>query len=237
MNQRKHKIFRFTHTDYGKMWDKEATIIEQIRSGELDQCMLLYQCAEPTLVLPSGRKWQATDEVKTALNQSGWQLFSRRSGGAPVPQTSGVINLSHFYLWPDDRNYSVKLAYENLCHVLSLFFAQFGVRTDAHATPNSFCDGDYNLNIAGRKIVGTAQRVLSVRKGRKLVLAQACLLIDDDMERLVKPVNLVNKLHDYEQNILPSVHTCLAEHIADVPKTDALYSALFQAFVKSGLYA
>lgn len=218
------------------MWDKESQIINDIRGGELDQCMLLYQCKSPTLVLPAGRKWQASSDVEQALNNTGWALLSRRSGGAPVPQTAGLINVSHFYLWPDDSAYSVRLAYENLCSVLSLFFAKLNIKTEAHATPYSFCDGDFNLNVNGQKIVGTAQRVLSVRGGRKLVLAQACILVDDRMERLVEPVNLVNRLHGYKEDILASAHTCIANHIGLVPETEKLYSMLVNAVIESGLY-
>lgn len=237
MNPRKNKIYRYHHTRYSAMWDKESEIIDLIRTETLDQCLLMYQCAEPTLVLPSGRKWQASPEVTGALQQQGWEVFSRRSGGAPVPQTAGVINVSHFYLWPRDTAYSVKQAYANLCTVLSLFFAQLGIATQVHATPRSFCDGDHNLNVAGQKIVGTAQRVLSVRKGRSLVLAQACILVNDNMLRMVEPVNLVNTLHGYPADIEASAHTCIAQHLDKVPDTDALYSGLLQAFMKSGLYS
>ena len=149
-----------------------------------------------------------------------------------MPQTTGVINVSHFYIWPEvHQPYSVKLAYDALCDVLCQFFARFGLDANVHATPFSFCDGDYNINIAGKKIVGTAQRVLSVRQGKKLVLAQACILINDDMDRLVAPVNLINRLHGYPENIRADVHTCLAEHVASVPDTHRLFSALTQAFI------
>jgi lipoate-protein ligase A len=231
-----NKIYRYQNTSYQNMWDKETAIIDAIRSGELDQALLLYQCQQQTLVLPAGKKWQATPEVSQALAASGWAVLARRSGGAPVPQSSGMINVSHFYLWPEDKAYSVKGAYEDLSMVLGLFFKGFGVSTQTHATPFSFCDGDYNVNIDGRKIVGTAQRVMSVRQGRKLVLAQACVLIDAAVDELVAPVNQINALHGYDANIRANAHTCLSEHVEALPSTDVLYSKLTQAFIYSGLY-
>ncbi len=33
-------------------------------------------------------------------------------------------------------------------------FKQLGVKVDVHATPNSYCDGEYNLNIDGKKWLG-----------------------------------------------------------------------------------
>lgn len=231
MANSKVKIFRYADTQYPKMWEKEAQIIEDIRASHLDQALQIYRCSENTLVLPSGRKWQATQDVVTALSDDGWSVLSRRSGGAPVPQTAGMLNVSHFYLWPEDSAYSVKQAYERLCHALTLFFESLEINVQPHATAHSFCDGDYNLNVDGQKIVGTAQRVLTVRKNRRLVLAQACILMSGDMQNVVKPVNLINRLHGYNQDIRGSAHTTIAQHVASLPDINTLYSGLVQAFV------
>ena len=218
------------------MLDKEAVLLKDVQAGILDQCLHIYQCKGQTLVLPSGKKWLDSQEIKHELADIGWKLLQRRSGGAPVPQTPGLLNLSHIYHWTHDQPYSVSLAYQHFCAVLTLFFEHYGLRAQAHATPNSYCDGDYNLNIDGQKIIGTAQRVVNRKDGSKVVMAQACIILDGDMQQLVKPVNLINYLHGIDDLIKAEAHTCLSQHVTDMPSIDHAINQVINAFVKSKLY-
>ena len=49
------------------------------------------------------------------------------------------------------------------------------------ATPNSFCDGAWNLSLNGRKVVGTAQRIRPVGNGQRRILAHALILVEGDL--------------------------------------------------------
>ena len=236
MSKSRHKLLRYYQTPVVKIFEKEKQLIEQLQSNELTQALILWQTQEPTLVLPAGNKWPESIGLKTALCQLNWQLLSRKTGGAPVPQCPGIINLSHIYLWPEGQAYAVKQAYENLCSVLQLFFKKFGIESQAHATEFSYCDGDYNLNINGKKIVGTAQRVIIKKGGGKIVLAQAFILIDVLLSELIKPVNLCYQLSDKIERVQSQVHTSLLEHIKERPTIEHLYQKLIQAFIDSKLY-
>lgn len=233
MSAPSNKIIKLTNTTVEKAFDKETELLKQIQKGELEQVLLLWQSQEDTLVLPGSNKWQNTPELEANLQNLGWRILSRRTGGAPVPQTSGVINLSHIYLWQDQESYSIPKAYKKLCDTLAVFFDSYGVSTQVHATDFSYCDGDYNLNINGKKVVGTAQRVVLKHGGGSIVLVQACILIDAIMEVLVEPVNLCYQHNDNSEQIKADVHTCLFEHIEQRPSTQELYQALINAFLTS----
>ncbi|MCP4324765.1 MAG: lipoate--protein ligase, partial [Alteromonadales bacterium] len=211
-------------------------LIAKIQTGELKQCLMLWQAKQATLVLPAGKKWPESDTLKNALLADNWLLHSRKTGGAPVPQRPGIINLSHLYLWSTDIPYSITLAYENLCSVLHAFFLRFNLASQAHATEFSYCDGDYNININGKKIVGTAQRVILKKGGGKIVLAQAFILIDVLLEEIMKPVNLCYQLSDKTERVKAKVHTTLFENTSERPSIDELYQLLTQAFIDSKLY-
>lgn len=226
-----NKIVKLTGTTVTTAFDKETELLKQIQKGELEQALLLWQTQENTLVLPGSNKWQTSPVLKRELEELGWKILSRRTGGAPVPQTSGVINLSHIYLWQETDSYSIPKAYTKLCDILVKFFDSYGVKTQVHATAHSYCDGDYNLNINGRKVVGTAQRVVLKHGGGSIVLVQACILIDAIMEALIKPVNLCYQHNDNDEEIKAQVHTCLFEHINDRPTTEQLYQSLMSAFL------
>lgn len=227
----RNKLIRYESIEAESLFEKEQQLIAKVQADELDQVLLLWQAKSPTLVLPSGKKWPATTHLKQELAKKGWGLTARKTGGAPVPQLDGIINLSHIYQWPDNQPYDIKQAYLALCHPLSLFFQRLGVKVDVHATVGSYCDGDYNLNINGRKVVGTAQRVLLKKNGGKIVLSQACIIIKGDTQKLVEPVKLCNHLSQQPNDIRAEVHTSLAEHLDLSLTVDGLYQAITQAFL------
>ncbi|WP_460753716.1 lipoate--protein ligase family protein, partial [Marinomonas epiphytica] len=229
MPKNQYKIVRLTETGVSNAFKKENELVEQVKSGRLKQALLLWQPDDLTLVLPASKKWLATDELKTKLSNLEWNILHRRTGGAPVPQTSGIINVSHIYVADQNTTNLIKSGYENLCNVLKNFFHSFGINAETHATPNSYCDGDYNLNINKRKIIGTAQRILTTKEKHKIVLAQACILIDDDLEQLIHPINLCYELNQHNEQIQSNVHTCLREHVDMLPDTQALYKRLIEA--------
>ncbi|WP_373960147.1 biotin/lipoate A/B protein ligase family protein [Vibrio gigantis] len=227
-----NKLVRYPHIDVDRAFEKEDELLQQIQAGEIGQALMLWQAKMPTLVLPAGKKWPVTVQSKAQLADQGWQLCSRKTGGAPVPQLPGVINLSHIYHWPRDEAYNIQKAYLHLCNVLTMFFKELGVDVDVHATPGSYCDGDYNLNINKQKIVGTAQRVLLKRGGGQIVLSQACILLDADLEHIVAPVNFYNQVCGNPTVVDAHVHTLLSKHVKPLPNVDSLFQQLSQAFIK-----
>ncbi|TWX66328.1 lipoate--protein ligase [Colwellia demingiae] len=231
-----NKLLKYKKISVAKVFEKETQIIAQIQAEELKQCLMLWQAKEATLVLPAGKKWLESDELKAGLSAEKWLLQARKTGGAPVPQCPGIINLSHLYLWSNDTPYSITQAYENLCTVLHAFFRQFNLTSQAHATEFSYCDGDYNINLNGKKVVGTAQRVIIKKGGGKIVLAQAFILIDVILDEIVQPVNLCYQLSDKTERVQAQVHTTLFENITERPTIEKLYQQVTQAFVDSGLY-
>ena len=182
-DKQKHRVVRLPATTCVKAMEKEQLLLEQVKQGNFNQALLLWRCTAPAIVLPAGRKWQKTEPLSEWLAQRGWDILQRRSGGSPVPQSPAMLNIAHMYALTAEQSYSVKGAYQQLCDNLLAFFAALDISADIHATAYAYCDGDYNLNINGQKIVGTAQRVLTAPGGRRIVLAHACLLIDDVLER------------------------------------------------------
>jgi len=217
--------------------EKEQVLLEQVQQGSFSQGLLLWRSATPAIVLPAGRKWQATEPLQQWLAQVGWGILHRRSGGAPVPQSPGMLNIAHMYTLTAAQPYSVKGAYLHLCDSLLDFFTGMDIYAEVHATPGAYCDGDYNLNINGQKIVGTAQRVLTAPGGRRNVLAHACLLIDDVLEDIIPPVNACNAFNDVPERVSVAAHTCLARHLSTPLTTDDLFTRLIHAFSRHTVFS
>ncbi|WP_394182009.1 biotin/lipoate A/B protein ligase family protein [Marinomonas posidonica] len=231
MDKNKHRIVQLTNSSVEQAFEKEAELIGKIQSGDLSECLLLWQTSTQTVVFPASNKWQNTPELLTQLKLDNWHIVSRRTGGAPVPQVAGVINLSHIYLWTSEDPYSIQDGYQKLCNNLQKFLNRYGLTAQIHATPYSYCDGDYNMNIEERKLVGTAQRIITAKSTHKVILAQACILVNASLEQLIKPINLSNKMNQIDDPIKADAHTCLADHLDPLPSIQELYQGLIQAFV------
>ena len=226
----KPRLLLYPKISVANVFAKETELLTQLQQGALNEALVLWQPDVPTLVLPSGNKWQSSSALENLLIEQGWQLFSRKTGGAPVPQVPGVINVSHMYVWDEKAPYSIPKAYQRFCEKLSAFFKRYDINVDIHATQNSYCDGDYNLNIEGKKIVGTAQRVVLKQGGGKVILAQACILIDAEIEAIISPVNLCYAHHLQEERVSAQVHTCLVEHLSHVASVESYFQNLIKAF-------
>lgn len=111
----------------------------------------------------------------------------RASGGGVVPQGPGLLNLSA--VWraaarPADSD----PIYRALCETIADALTSLGITASAQAVDGSFCDGRFNLAVAGRKLAGTAQcwrRIDSV----PVVLAHAVIVVDADPQALTDAAN------------------------------------------------
>jgi len=76
----------------------------------------------------------------------------------------------------------------------------------------AFCDGRYNVNLNGRKLVGTAQRWRQGLGGKRpVVLVHGALLLDNERESMVAAVNRFNECCDLEQRCRADSHIALHE--------------------------
>ncbi len=96
--------------------------------------------------------------------------------------------------------------------------------------PGSFCDGRYNLQIAGKKLVGTAQRWAGGTREQAAVLAHACLLVDLDLVEATGKVNQFYQLCHNPQQFDPQACTTLRQILgpASNPTTEAFVSSVEQ---------
>ena len=116
MVKNQKKLLLYTSVSVANVFEKETAIIAQIQANEMSKCLILWQTKTPTIVFPANKKWPESTLLKTTLQKDDWKLLSRKTGGAPVPQYQGIINLSHLYVWDDVTPYSITQAHENLCN-------------------------------------------------------------------------------------------------------------------------
>jgi lipoate-protein ligase A len=195
---------------------------------------------EPGLVVP-----------RSCATLPGWpaaakahRVLVRASGGGVVPQGPGLLNLS--LVWRADANADAGIApsgteaiYRALCDELVGALARLGIAAAPQAVQGSFCDGRFNLAVAGRKLVGTAQSWRRVAD-KPVVLAHAVIVVDADPQALTEAANAFERNlgsgRQYRAEALTSVALAWQQAHGCAPADDLearLSTALAERFARS----
>ena len=153
-------------------------------------------------------RYQAACEQLTA---EGWPVHVRDSGGTAVPHGAGILNLS--LLLPRTTT-DLAHYYRLLGAPLLALLAEHDLEGNYDFVPGSFCDGQYNLVIGGRKVTGTAQRWLAPGQDHGgAVLAQAMLLVAGDVDEGTRMASRFYELAGGELRFMTGTSTTLASCI------------------------
>lgn len=90
------------------------------------------------------------------LSQRGYHAVVRNSGGLAVALDEGVLNIS--LVLPDVKNLSIHVCYEAMVSFVQYMLADLTDKIEAYEIVGSYCPGDYDLSINGKKFAGISQR-------------------------------------------------------------------------------
>lgn len=90
------------------------------------------------------------------LHEQGYQAIVRNSGGLAVPLDMGVLNIS--FIVPKTTNLSIHEGYDAMFHFIQYIFRDLTDEIKAFEITGSYCPGDYDLSIHGKKFAGISQR-------------------------------------------------------------------------------
>lgn len=165
------------------------------------------------------------DEASRQLENEGWPINLRSTGGDVTPQGAGILNVTHVYATQPGKAVDLKKEYDRLCSPIE---QALGNGASRGWQPGAFCDGEFNVQFNGRKFAGTAMRI---RRGkadrtRSAVLAHAIMLIDPVSLDAIAAINRFLRLLEEDRQIDPDAHASLP---AGYEKPDFI-SALKDAF-------
>lgn len=95
------------------------------------------------------------------IRQQGIEVVIRNSGGLAVMLDSDVLNVS--LIVANERHLSIHAAYDMMYHFIQKLFSNETSDILAYEIEGSYCPGDYDLSIDGKKFAGISQR--RVRNG------------------------------------------------------------------------
>lgn len=168
-------------------WEDE--VISQLKKDS-HPCpfVRLWEAKSGLCITNKETRFPSFEKSKELCKKKGFDIAIRRSGGTAVPHGPGILNVSAFVENRGPRN--IRHSYEKFCQSLQMSLTELGVHSDIGTAQNSFCDGDYNILVEGKKVIGTSQRwIKSSMTDNWIVLNHAVILLDVSTKDITDTVN------------------------------------------------
>ena len=133
-------------------------------------------------------------KAQADLTAKGHELATRRSGGTVVAQGDGILNITQLSLHTGPRN--IGGSYMRFCENMQARFKALGFETEIGPVTGSYCDGDYNLILDGKKLAGTSQRWVKGPDKAFITLNHAVILVTENGQAATQRVNDFHAIAD-----------------------------------------
>lgn len=145
-----------THQEMAHFALTDALILQ---AGETNTPSIHFWQTAPTAILGMmDTKIAHFNKGLEVLEEYNHQYMIRNSGGLGVVGDGGVLNVSLIYPSGDPRM-PIDTGYEfMLDFIRETFYSKFPIEIEAYEITNSYCFGEYDLSIDGKKIAGVSQR-------------------------------------------------------------------------------
>ncbi|VVQ14159.1 hypothetical protein PS918_05684 [Pseudomonas fluorescens] len=209
----------------------EQDLLASVCAGGTEFGLLFWQPSDRALVMPRRlNRLPGFDHACEVSAAAGWPVLLRETGGEPVPQSASTINIALVYALPrseGDLN-RIESGYRRLCDPICQLLDELGGTASLGEIEGAFCDGRFNVNLDGRKMVGTAQRWRQSQGGQRPVgLVHGAMLLDNERESMVAAVNRFNEACGLEPRVRAESHIALHEKFA-APDALARLDELFR---------
>lgn len=163
----RHKTFRYVdHTNIAAFQNRKYTamtsfaiddaIATAVSEKESPPAFRLWLHPETIVLGIPDAKLPYVAEGIAYLKQAGYEVVVRNSGGLAVALDQAVLNLS--LIIPDVQHISIHDCYEAMVRFVEFMFRDLTSEIEAYEIVGSYCPGDYDLSIGGKKFAGISQR-------------------------------------------------------------------------------
>ncbi len=134
----------------------EMALLDDVLNAPARGVLRLWRtspCLVVTPLLASRSEFAAAAEASA---RRGWPVVVRRTGGGPVPQTSGTLNVSLSYAVAREQVPTIDAAFRHFADGLLSALKACGAAGAVGEIESSCCPGRYDISIGGKKIIGIA---------------------------------------------------------------------------------
>lgn len=154
------------------IWDRSAELLEgdvllpfayeewlgrEIGRGEREPGVHIWRHRRGAVLGTRDRRLPYAEDAIRELEEGGWSVGVRNSGGAFVPLDAGVVNVT--LLLPNPSGQMKHRAdFLRMVRLLTETLSAWGLRAEAGEIAGAYCPGEFDVAVDGRKFCGIAQR-------------------------------------------------------------------------------
>lgn len=205
-------------------------------AGETKKTILHFWTTPPLIILGMmDTKLPFLTEALPVFEDYGYPYMVRNSGGLGIVSDDGILNIS--LIFPEENTrLPINDAYARMHELIQTAFESFGQSIDAYEISDSYCPGEYDLSINGKKIAGIAQR--RIRGG---IAVMIYLSVYGDQHKRAEMIRTF-----YDKGLqgqetkwnFPTVHpesmTTLTDALGQSFSTDDVKERILNAFTDAG---
>ncbi|BAM48208.1 lipoate--protein ligase family protein [Amphibacillus xylanus] len=224
--------------DEYKVWESFAVddaLAESIHKGDSGPIVRLWTHPNAVVLGIADSRLPHLLEASRWLKEQGYPPIVRNSGGLAVALDEGVLNLS--LLINDQGSVGIHEGYEKMVSFMKALLADWTDQIKAFEVVGSYCPGDYDLSIDGKKFAGISQR--RIRNGIAIQIYLSVTADHQSRARLIREfyqrgIQGEETRFNYP-NVNPDVMEAL-ETILNVPiSVDDIVAKLVELLTNSGL--
>jgi lipoate-protein ligase A len=163
----------------------EMALLEDVLAAPERGLLRLWRTSPCLVVTPLLAHRAEFAAAAEASARRGWPVVVRRTGGGPVPQTRGTLNVSLAYAAPREEAASIDAAFKHFADAMLAALQSCGVTASVGEIEGSCCPGRYDIAIGKQKIIGIAQRRRQGSKDGRLlsaILVHAMVWVDGTLD-------------------------------------------------------
>ncbi len=150
----------------------DETMCREVGNGKFAPAIHIWRHQKAVILGIRDRKLPHAPEAIRWLESLGYHVGVRNSGGAAVPLDPGVVNIS--LVFPSMRGkMEIKQDFEIMYELIRTCLKPVFPKIDKGEIVGSYCPGDFDLGLQGKKFCGIAQR-----RQIKAFVIQAFVLVE-----------------------------------------------------------
>lgn len=163
------------------------------------------------------------------LNEHGYDVIIRNSGGLAVVLDEGILNLS--LIMKDEKTLSIDRAFEKMVFLIKEALNDITKQVVVKEIAGSYCPGKYDLSIDGKKFAGISQRRIQGGVAVQIYLcashsgAKRAHLIEQFYRHSIK--------NEKTRIVYPEIQPETMASLAELTNTELTVTDLYQLVIKA----
>jgi octanoyl-[GcvH]:protein N-octanoyltransferase len=164
------------------------------------------------------------------LNEQGYKVIVRNSGGLAVVLDEGVLNIS--LVIPDtEQGIDIDRGYDAMFQIIKESLKEYNLTIEAREIVGSYCPGSFDLSVNGKKFAGISQRRL-----RNGVAVQVYLCLTgsgSDRAHLIQQFYSLASRGEETKTVFPKVDPSTMASLTEIIGTDLTVSSMMLHLLKA----